>query len=644
MKALRNIPALPLTAGAISAALFLTVNDTVALACGCIVLCIGILAAWHRTFYGLIHIVIGATFAGTVALWLQPTTLPSNIADGKICISDAYVESTSERAASQAAIINVFAIDNTQCTPFRARIISPAGNLNPGQFIRFQSSFEPVGRYINVPFMTVNELNDRSLRLSATTFVPANEITISGYKSSLSLKLIDIRNTLERYIHSSRLAPEAAGLLAAVCLGTGEAPAYIKESFQQTSLSHLLCVSGFHVAIIAGLISFLLWPIKALRNGGRWRYILMTLLIWIYAAITGLQPSALRAAIMLSTFYLCRLTQIQPNSFNSLTLAVGIMICVNPYWLWSAGFQLSVSAVLGLLIFASAINPVPTRYIHFRRGVEFFAVPFAAMLGTLPIVLIWFHRLPLLSIPLNAIAAIIFPIFMCAGAITVALANTSVASICAFCADRSCSFLVKLSDYAAKYGTNIEGIYLSTETTIALCIIIAAVAIVANTDKLKVRFSACITALCVIAFLATYHQSKSNYELLICGDNGGNRIYEISNGYAKQIICGKPNKSSVPKNYLASRGISDIAELRANTTAKVTIASKTLQIGKTTDYILIDRYFKGDISALLNSYPSATILIGADVNAETASLIENICKTTKRHHQRLCTKAYYTTK
>lgn len=644
MKALRNIPALPLTAGAISAALFLTVHDTVALVCGCIVLCIAILAAWQRAFYGLIHIVIGATFAGIVAFWLQPTSLPSDIVNGKICISDAYVESTSERAASQAAIINVFAINNKQCTPFRARLVLPAGELKIGQTIRFNSSYEPVGRYIDVPFMTVNELNDRSLRLSASTFVPANGVVITGYKSTLSSKLIEIRNQLEAYIHSSRLAPETAGLLSAVCLGTGEAPAYIKDSFQQTSLSHLLCVSGFHVAIIAGLISLLLWPIKALRNGGRWRYILMTVLIWIYAAITGLQPSALRAAIMLSTFYLCRLTQIQPNSYNSLTLAVGIMICVNPYWLWAAGFQLSVSAVLGLLLFASAINPIPTRYIHLRKGVEFIAVPFAAMLGTMPIVLIWFYRLPLLSIPLNAIAAIIFPFFMSTGAITVALANTSIASIFAFCADSSCSILVKLSDYAAKYGTNVEGIYLSTEATIALCIIIAVVAIIANTDNLKLRLSACITALCVIAFLATYPQSKSNYELLICGDKSGNRIYEINNGSAKQIICGKPNKSSMPKNYLASRGINDITEQRANNSAKVTIASKTLQIGKTTDYILIDRYFKGDISALLNSSPTATILIGADVNAETATLIENICKTTKHHNCRIYSKAYYTTK
>lgn len=644
MKALRSIPALPLTAGAISAALFLTVYDTVALVCGCIVLCIGILAAWNRAFYGLIHIVIGAAFAGTVAFWLRPTTLPDDIANGKICISDGVVESTSERAAAQAAIINVFAIDNKQCTPFRARIISPAADLNPGQIIRFQSSFEPVGRYIDVPFMTVNELNDRSLRLSATTFIPANEITVRGNNSNLSHKLIDIRNSLESYIHASRLAPETSALLAAVCLGTGEAPAYIKDSFQQTSLSHLLCVSGFHVAIIAGLISLLLWPIKALRNGGRWRYILMTVLIWIYAAITGLQPSALRAAIMLSTFYLCRLAQIQPNSFNSLTLAVGIMICVNPYWLWAAGFQLSVCAVLGLLLFASAINPIPTRYIHLRRGVEFIAVPFAAMLGTLPIVLIWFHRLPLLSIPLNAIAAIIFPIFMCTGAITVTLANTSLASITAFCADRTCSILVTLSDYAAKYGTNIEGIYLSPEATIALCIIIAAVAIIANTDKLRLRLSASITALLVIIFLAIYPSSKSNYELLICGDRGGNRIYEISNGSAKQIICGNPGKSSEPKIYLDSRGLSEIAEQRAINSANVTIASKTLQVGKTTDYILIDRYFKGDISDLLDSAPAATILIGADVNTEIATLIENICKTTKHPHHRLHSKAYYTTK
>ena len=96
--------------------------------------------------------------------------------------------------------------------------------------------------------------------------------------------------------------PEAAGLIAAMLFGyrdgVGEE---LRESFRATGTLHLFAVSGQNLAVVAGL---LLW-ILALTGAVKWRWAWATLpVVFLFCLATGMEASAARAFVMTGVLYL----------------------------------------------------------------------------------------------------------------------------------------------------------------------------------------------------------------------------------------------------------------------------------------------------------------------------------------------------
>lgn len=126
---------------------------------------------------------------------------------------------------------------------------------------------------------------------------------------------------------------------------------------------------------------------------------------------------------MLTVYFLARITERNSSPLNSLAVAVIAVLIINPLWIHTLGFQLSVSAVAGIIILAPKLNPVPNRkkVMKLHRFGAMIAVPLAALLSTAPFVLLHFHHLPIMSVPANMVAALVFPAFMTLGALSVLL-------------------------------------------------------------------------------------------------------------------------------------------------------------------------------------------------------------------------------
>lgn len=123
---------------------------------------------------------------------------------------------------------------------------------------------------------------------------PASSLDLLATKAQYSLV-----NTFDRL----RLSDEEKSILATLTLGYKKAMSReTKRRFSLAGVSHILAVSGFHVAVICGFLSFFCsfmprWGI------GRWvRYIILVGSLWGFVFITGLAPSAVRAALMLSLY------------------------------------------------------------------------------------------------------------------------------------------------------------------------------------------------------------------------------------------------------------------------------------------------------------------------------------------------------
>jgi competence protein ComEC len=155
-------------------------------------------------------------------------------------------------------------------------------------------------------------------------------------------------------------SPEIAALISGMVLGArDETPDEIEEQFQQTGTLHLFAVSGLNVAIVAQL----LWIIAvAARIPRRWAIALIIPALFFYAAITGLNTSSVRAAVMgailLGGFFVERKVLL----INSVAAAAFLVLCWNTNQIFSTGFQLSFAVVLAIIFLADRLHRLLIRW------------------------------------------------------------------------------------------------------------------------------------------------------------------------------------------------------------------------------------------------------------------------------------------
>jgi len=178
-------------------------------------------------------------------------------------------------------------------------------------------------------------------------YYPGIEVIDTGKGFRPLQWLYSIRESLSDSL--TRALPEPQGSLAqGILLGMrGNIPDPFNEAFSRTGTAHVLAISGLHIAIVIGV--FLSLSILAF---GRHRsiYIWLALLaIWLYALLTGMRPPVIRAAIMGSLFLLAEFFGRQRSAITALAFAAAVMVGVEPQILWNVSFQLSFSAMAGLV-------------------------------------------------------------------------------------------------------------------------------------------------------------------------------------------------------------------------------------------------------------------------------------------------------
>ena len=231
--------------------------------------------------------------------------------------------------------------------------------------------------------------------------------------------------------------PEASGLIAAMLFGyrdgVGEE---LREAFRATGTLHLFAVSGQNLAVVAGM---LLW-ILALTGAVKWRWAWMTLpAVFLFCLATGMEASAARAFVMTGVLYLGWILGRPMDPANWLGAAlIGLMIW-DPRQVEDVGFQLSFLVVAGLMVFAGPIQTklvgwgrpdrwIPNRLVSFWRRAWYrgwaelatlVAASVAAWLGSVLPGIVLFHQITPVALVANVVAA---PI---AGAVTVLAAVSS---------------------------------------------------------------------------------------------------------------------------------------------------------------------------------------------------------------------------
>lgn len=244
--------------------------------------------------------------------------------------------------------------------------------------------------------------------IHSTLAFPQVRLVDEGEGNAALGAIYDLRHEVSDGIDRALPEPQAA-LAQALLLGIrGRLPRDVTDDFRSTGTSHLLAISGLHV----GTLLFMSLGIGAWLVGRRRQlYLLLPLgTIWLYALLSGLSPSAERAAIM-GSVYLLALALGRPRSaLPTLALAAGVMAGVDPTVLKQVSFQLSFTAVAGIAMLTSygsplwsrvsgpSVGPDGWRSALVRYLVAAAAVSIAATVATLPLIAFNFQRVPTLGV------------------------------------------------------------------------------------------------------------------------------------------------------------------------------------------------------------------------------------------------------
>ncbi len=219
-----------------------------------------------------------------------------------------------------------------------------------------------------------------------------------------------LRLVRDRAFHILRenMSEEDAGLVAAMTLGDKSGiDTEIKELYQNAGISHVLALSGLHIASV-GLAVFAFvkktgLPEKAASS-------VAFLLILAYAVMTGMSISTQRALIMFGLFVMSRILGRTYDLLSAASVSALVILAFDPCFVYDTGFLLSFGAVLGI----ACIFPVFERMAAFlpagftkgrivKKIGQGVGVSLSITAATLPVLGRSFMRISVCSVVINLV-------------------------------------------------------------------------------------------------------------------------------------------------------------------------------------------------------------------------------------------------
>ena len=259
----------------------------------------------------------------------------------------------------------------------------------------------------------------------------------------IAASFIPLRNQLAEGFAQYGITGDENAVVTAMSLGDKSGiSSSLKSVYSQAGASHVLALSGMHLAIIYVILSWgvmrtilwlhavpeLLWeklPVErneklknvirkllclrpselTLRNIAT---VVIMLMIWFYVILVGMSPSVVRSALMLTIYGLSRMLFRQTDTITVLAITAFVTLMLSPQSLFDVGFQMSYLAVLGIgvymprlmqLVYKTDANWSEDASIITLCNIIMWvysslALSFSAQIMVMPLVAYYFHTLP----------------------------------------------------------------------------------------------------------------------------------------------------------------------------------------------------------------------------------------------------------
>jgi competence protein ComEC len=251
-----------------------------------------------------------------------------------------------------------------------------------------------------------------------------------------------------------------------------------RARFRAAGLTHLLAVSGQNVAFVLLVVRPLL-----LLCGYRLRIVVVVTVLVLFVAVTRAEPSVLRATAAALVGAWATTSGRSRSGLRALAGGVIVVLLLDPFLVNVVGFQLSVAASAGIIVFGPSLArrlPLPSVLA------EATAVTIAAQLAVAPLLITYFGPLPLAALPANVLAGWAAGAVMTTGLTVGPLAGlmaTAGLSNAAHITQTPSRLLVDWIDAAARWATALPMARLDGATLLMLALVSGAVALRARAGR-----------------------------------------------------------------------------------------------------------------------------------------------------------------
>lgn len=300
----------------------------------------------------------------------SPARLWTHHCSEKAFLEVRLTETPSPRIKSYKAHVDVLSVDGTPCSGTLRLYLRPdstAATLRYGDRLLLHGYPDTVKQ---------------------TIYVTSDHYIITARDStSLRARSERLRMRLLRRMQRGPLDRRYAGVAEALTLGwRADIDPDTQASYRDAGIAHLLAVSGLHVGLVAAMVGLMLFWVSREQRGRIIRGSIQLTAVWLFALITGLAPSTVRAALMFSLFIVSDILGRRTPKLNLLAAAAIVMLIAKPTLLFDTGWQLSFCAVAGILLAMPVIKAFRNKLYQAAM------VSIAATTATLPVTLTTFHR------------------------------------------------------------------------------------------------------------------------------------------------------------------------------------------------------------------------------------------------------------
>lgn len=390
---------------------------------------------------------------------------------------------------------------------------------------------------------------------TAQVFLKQQEYWVigEGKISTFQTMLINWRRHIIEILQQHIPDPKLQGVAEALLIGyRDDLDKSLVQAYSNTGVIHIIAISGLHLGMIFVLLSGILANFKKVQGYRFFRPCIILAVLWLFTFLAGAVPSVLRAAVMFSFLVLGETMNRQTNTLNTLAASAFLLLVINPYYLWDAGFQLSFAAVGGIVSFLRPINNWFLFENKIMRGIwSLMAVTLSAQVFTLPIILYYFHQFPVFFLISNLLVVPLSGIILY-GEILLLIFSSSI--IASKLLDTAICFLLSVMNGLIVHMDKmpfgvITGLQVNAFQALLLYLIIFGCLLFLH-HRIKTLFWVSFSFACLFCMLISFYKIKSNYQEKLV-------VYNIPGHAAMDLLLGRQayfyGDSGLEKDFAAQK-------------------------------------------------------------------------------------------